>query len=144
MEEKRKIIGYATGVFDIFHIGHLNIIKNAKSMCDYLIVGVCTDELVLTLKGKPACIPFNERIEIISSIRYVDEAVPEIIDDKLEAWKKYRFNTIFKGDDWKGTTKWNELEKQFNEIGVSVVFFPYTSHISSTIIRNKLGDNKLL
>lgn len=141
-----KIIGYTTGVFDLFHIGHLNILRKAKEQCDYLIVGVTVDELV-SYKGKRAFIPYDERKQIIESIKYVDKVVPQVNMDKKEAWDKYHFDKIFVGDDWKGSDTWNHWEKIFKEVGVEVVYFPYTQHTSSTELRNALrilnnGDNK--
>lgn len=134
----RKIVGYTTGVFDLFHIGHLNILKLAKEHCDFLIVAVTTDELVLHRKNKKAVIPFQERFEIISSIKYADQVVVEDDLDKWAAWERYRFDVIFKGDDWKGTPLWNEYEKKFTEAGVRVVYFPYTQNTSSSLIREFL------
>ncbi len=136
---KRFITGYTTGVFDLFHIGHLNILKSAKKRCDHLIVGVTTDEEVLRIKGKKPIIPFNERIEIVQAIQYVDEALPENNVDKLLAWEKYRFNAIFKGDDWKGSPKWLCYEQEFAKLGVDVVYFPYTKGTSSTQLREVLS-----
>jgi len=133
-----RIVGYTTGVFDLFHVGHLNILKRAKEHCNFLIVGVTTDELVLQRKKKKAVIPFRERFEIISSIKYADQVVAEDNLDKWAAWEKYRFDVIFKGDDWKGTALWNEYEKKFAEVGVKVIYFPYTQNTSSTIIREFL------
>ena len=104
------IIGYTSGVFDLFHIGHLNILKKAKSMCDELIVAVTTDELMIHYKKKNAVIPFKERIEIVSNIKYVDKAVPQEDMDKIAAWEKYQFHKMFVGDDWKGTDKWISIE----------------------------------
>jgi glycerol-3-phosphate cytidylyltransferase len=130
-----KIIGYTTGVFDLFHIGHLNILKNAKSQCDYLIVGVTSDELSIINKGKNPIIPFKERMEIIKSIKYVDEVVPQESMDKYSAWKNLKFNKMFVGSDWKGTDKWKMLENQFREVNVEIIYFPYTEGTSSTIIR---------
>lgn len=127
-----KVIGYTTGVYDMFHIGHLNIIQKAKEQCDYLIVGVSTDELVRREKNKTPVIPFEERMRIVSAIRYVDEVVPQINKDKLQAWQKYHFNKMFVGSDWKGTSQWNEYEKQFYDVGVEIVYLPYTDGISST------------
>ena len=127
------IIGYTSGVYDLFHIGHLNILKNAKSMCDKLIVGVTTDELS-QYKGKKAIIPFDERIEIIRSIKYVDSVVPQENMDKVEMCKKIKASLLFVGDDWHNTPKWNEIEKDLSEIGVKVIYFPYTKGISSTKI----------
>lgn len=133
-----KIIGYTTGVFDLFHIGHLNVLKNAKKECDYLIVGVTTDEEVENVKNKKPIIPFEERIEIVKAIRYVDEVVPEHNTDKLAAWNTLKFNRIFKGDDWKGTPKWNYYENEFTKNGVEVIYFGYTKGTSSTEIRSVL------
>jgi len=131
------ILGYTTGVFDLFHIGHLNILKNAKAMCDKLIVGVTTDELV-AYKHKNAVIPFHERLEIVRSIRFVDAAIPQESFDKIEAWKKLRFDIMFVGDDWYGDSKWKDLEKQFEDLGVKIVYFPYTKNISSTLLNEVL------
>jgi glycerol-3-phosphate cytidylyltransferase len=131
------IIGYTTGVFDLFHIGHLIMLKNAKALCDKLIVGVTTDDLVL-YKNKHAVIPFSERLEIVRSIRYVDAAIPQNDMDKFSAWKKLKFDIMFVGDDWYNKLKWNEIEKQFKEVGVKIIFFPYTQGISSTLINETL------
>lgn len=131
------IIGYTTGVFDLFHIGHLNLLRKAKAQCDHLIVGVSTDDLVM-YKHKHAVIPFEERMEIVKAIKYVDEVVPQVNMDKMEAWKKLHFNVMFVGDDWKGTAKWNAYEKQFAEVGVKIVYFPYTKGTSSTLINDVL------
>lgn len=137
------IIGYTTGVYDLFHIGHLNLLRRAKEQCDYLIVGVSSDDLVM-YKNKHSVIPFEERIEIVRSIKYVDEAVPQLNMNKMEAWEKYHFNKMFVGDDWKGTEKWNRIESEMNSVGVEVVYFPYTKGTSSTLINQvliKLRDN---
>ena len=131
------IIGYTTGVFDLFHIGHLNLLRKAKEQCDHLIVGVSTDELVM-YKHKHAVIPFEERIEIVKAIKYVDEVVPQANMNKMEAWEKLHFNVMFVGDDWKGTPKWDAYEKQFAEVGVKIVYFPYTKGTSSTLINEVL------
>lgn len=141
MSIDKIIIGYTTGIFDLFHIGHLQILKQSKSMCDRLIVGVSTDELAFNLKGKSPIIPFNERFEIVQSIRYVDFAVPEIENNKISAWEKYKFDIIFKGDDWKGTERWLMLEKQFEMLGVKIHYFQYTQNTSSTIIREALNEH---
>tara|TARA_Y100000996_G_C22519807_1_gene641976 strand:+ start:300 stop:722 length:423 start_codon:yes stop_codon:yes gene_type:complete len=133
----KKVIGYTTGVFDLFHIGHLNILKKAKSMCDELIVGVTTDKLVLYKNKKPV-IPFKERIKIVESIKYVDKAVPQKNMNKILAWKEHKFNKMFVGDDWKGTDKWNELEIKFIKLNVKIIYFPYTKGTSSTLINNTL------
>ena len=138
------IIGYTTGVFDLFHIGHLNLLRRAKAQCDHLIVGVTVDELVL-YKNKHAVIPFEERIEIVRSIKYVVEAVPQVNMNKMEAWEKYHFNRMFVGDDWKGTEKWNRIEEEMRSVGVELIYFPYTKGTSSTLINQvllKLRDNE--
>ncbi len=132
------IIGYTTGVFDMFHIGHLNILKKAKENCDYLIVGVSTDELVLSEKNKTPIIPYEDRVEIIKSIKYVDKVVPQVNKDKLEAWRNLKFDRMFVGSDWKGTAVWNALEKEFRPLGVELVYFDHTDGISSTTLRDRL------
>ena len=138
------IIGYTTGVYDLFHIGHLNLFKNAKGMCDRLIVGVTVDELV-TYKGKESMIPFEDRIELVRSCKYVDAAVPQYNMNKLEACKKLGASYLFVGDDWYGTEKWNAYEKEFKEAGIKIIYFPYTQGVSSTRINEALkhvrGDN---
>lgn len=131
------VIGYTTGVYDLFHIGHLNLLKNAKGMCDKLIVGVTIDELV-AYKGKQAMIPFEDRIEIVRSIKYVDAAVPQYDMDKLAACKKLGAQVLFVGDDWYGTEKWRQYEAEFAEAGIRIVYFPYTQGTSSTQIRKAL------
>lgn len=135
----QKTVGYTTGVYDLFHIGHLNVLRRAKMSCDFLIVGVTTDELSYSRKNQYPVIPFNERVEIIESIKYVDKAVAQTTMNKMDAWEKYRFNRMFVGDDWKGTQKWNELEIMFAKVGVEIIYFPYTQHTSSTKLRKALG-----
>lgn len=134
---KKYKVGYTTGVFDMFHIGHLNILKRAKEQCEYLIVGVTTDELV-SYKNKKAIIPHEERMAIVESIKYVDQVVQQENMDKMEAWKKYKFDVMFVGSDWKGTDKWNEYERQFRTVGVDIVYLPYTHGTSSTQLRKLL------
>ncbi len=131
------IIGYTAGVFDLFHIGHLTLLKNAKGMCDKLIVGVTVDDLV-QYKGKKPMIPFEDRIEIVRSIKYVDAAVPQYDMDKLEACKKLGATILFVGDDWYGTEKWEKYEEEFAKEGISIVYFPYTKGVSSTKISEAL------
>ncbi len=131
------IIGYTTGVYDLFHIGHLNLLKNAKGMCDKLVVGVTVDKLV-TYKGKHAMIPFEDRIEIVRSIKYVDAAVPQYNMDKLTTCKELGATIMFVGDDWYGNKKWKQYEKDFAKEGIKIVFFPYTKGVSSTKITNAL------
>ncbi|RKJ05571.1 glycerol-3-phosphate cytidylyltransferase [bacterium D16-54] len=131
------VIGYTTGVYDLFHIGHLNLLKNAKGMCDKLIVGVTVDRLV-SYKGKQAFIPFEDRIEIVRSCRYVDAAIPQYDMDKLAACRKLGASLLFVGDDWYGSDKWKEYEKSFMQEGIHIVYFPYTKGISSTKITEAL------
>ena len=133
------VIGYTTGVFDLFHVGHVNLLRNAKSICDRLIVGVTVDELV-SYKNKQAVIPFEERIEIVRSSRYVDLAVPQNTMDKMDALHRYKFNVMFVGDDWYKTEKWEEFDHQFTEMGVKVIYFPYTKSTSSSLINSTLEN----
>lgn len=134
-----KKIGYTTGVFDLFHVGHLNVLKRAKLECDYLIVGVTSDELSMKAKNKKPIIPFNERMEIVEHIKFVDEVVPQMNYDKEEAWNNLKFDKMFVGDDWQGTEKWNKIEEDFAKFGVEIVYFPYTTHTSSSILRDVLS-----
>ena len=133
------VVGYTTGVYDLFHIGHLNLLKNAKGLCDKLIVGVTVDNLV-KYKNKSPVIPFEERIEIVRSIKYVDAAIPQEDIDKFEAWKKLHFDVLFVGDDWYNSDRWEEMEKKFKEVGVRIIYFPYTKGTSSTLINQTLLD----
>ncbi len=131
-------IGYTAGVYDMFHIGHLNVIKNAKALCDYLIVAVSTDEVVQKNKNKTTVIPYEERAKIVEAIRYVDKVVPQDaydIDSKIKAAIENKIDVMFVGDDWKGTDKWNEIEARLLKIGVEVVYLPHTDGISSTMLR---------
>ena len=132
------IIGYTSGVYDLFHIGHLNVLKRAKSQCDRLIVAVTSDELSLSRKGKAPIIPLEERMAIISELSCVDEVVVQANMDKFGAWERYQFNRMFVGDDWKGHPNWNALEEKFKPHGVEIVYFPYTTHTSSTKLREAL------
>jgi glycerol-3-phosphate cytidylyltransferase len=134
---KNKIIGYTSGVFDLFHIGHLNLLMNARSMCDQLIVGVTIDDLVL-YKNKRSVIPFQERLEIVRSIKYVDAAIAQDNMDKFKMWERLKFDVLFVGDDWFGTPKWEKIEERFKKVGVRVVYFPYTKNTSSTILNETL------
>ena len=138
---KKYKIGYTTGVYDLFHIGHLNILKRAKEQCDFLIVGVSTDELVQSYKNKTPVIPFAERMAIVEAIKYVDKVVPQTSMDKLLAWKELHFDAMFHGDDWKNSAMYDEYEKQFDAIGVTLVFLPHTQGISSTEITKKIQDD---
>ncbi|WP_160722257.1 adenylyltransferase/cytidyltransferase family protein [Bacillus sp. USDA818B3_A] len=139
MQQKPYKMGYTTGVFDLFHVGHLNILKQAKEQCEYLIVGVSTDELVLEYKKKQPVINFEERMEIVEGIKYVDKVIPQTNRDKFAAWEELKFDVMFVGDDWKGSTLFNDMEKRFKEVGVSIVYFPYTAGVSSTIVKQKIS-----
>lgn len=139
MSKKYKI-GYTTGVYDMFHIGHLNIIRRAKEQCDYLIVGVSTDENVQTYKHKTPVIPYEQRKSIVEAIRYVDQVVPQENMDKFSAWETYHFDAIFHGDDWKGSDMYNEIEAKLKAVGCEMVFLPHTDGISTSQIVQKVHD----
>ena len=139
MSEKKYKIGYTTGVFDMFHIGHLNILRRAKEQCDHLIVGVSTDGLVQEYKHKKPVVPFEERMEIVKAIKYVDEVVPQTTMDKYQAWEQLHFEAMFHGDDWKGSSLYEKYEEMFSKVGVELVFLPHTSGTSSTILSEKLS-----
>jgi glycerol-3-phosphate cytidylyltransferase len=134
----RPVIGYAAGAFDLFHIGHLNILMQASRHCDYLIAGVVSDEMLERTKGRRPVVPISERAEIVRHIDCVDQVHVENVPDKLETWRQLRFDVFFKGDDWRGTPRGVILEKQFSGVGVQVVYFPYTVHTSSTTLRAAL------
>lgn len=135
--DEKMIIGYTSGVYDLFHIGHLNLLKNAKTLCDKLIVGVSSDELV-AYKNKKAVINHQERMEIVRSIKHVDAVIPQDDLDKFKMWERLKFDIMFVGDDWFNSPKWKELDKQFKKVGVKIVYFPYTQSTSSTLINNTL------
>lgn len=136
----KKVIGFTAGTFDMFHIGHLNLIKNARSRCDYLIVGVNTDRLVRAYKEKNVIVPLAERIEIIRSLRFVDE-VMEVDDlDKKVSWNQKHYDLLFIGDDWKGNPRWEETAKEMKRYGVQTIFLPHTEGTNSTLLREKLGN----
>lgn len=135
-------VGYTAGVYDMFHIGHLNVLKNAKKYCDFLIVAVSTDELVQEYKNKTTIIPYDERYLIVEAIKYVDKVIPQMNMDKKAAAIKNNIDVMIVGDDWKGTEKWNNIEKELSEIGVDVVYVPHTEGVSSTMLRRKIKDKK--
>ncbi len=132
------LIGYTTGVFDMFHVGHLNLLRRAREQCDRLIVGVSTDEVVQEYKRHPPIVCFEERVAIVKAIRYVDEVVPQTSMDKFAAWQKLHFNRLFHGNDWKGSAMYNEVEAKLRAVGVDVVYFPYTQGTSSTLLAERL------
>jgi glycerol-3-phosphate cytidylyltransferase len=131
-------VGYAAGAFDLFHVGHLNILRHAKENCDVLVAGVVSDEMLRAVKGVEPVVPTAERAEIVRHIRYVDAVHIETVPDKLDTWKAVGFTHFFKGDDWRGTPKGELLEREFARVGVEVVYFPYTVHTSSTALRRAL------
>ena len=133
-------IGYAPGAFDLFHIGHLDLLRRAKECCDYLIAGVVSDEVLIAHKGVTPVVPLAERIEIVRNCRHVDAAHAATTDDKLEIWRDLRFNVFLKGDDWQGTEKGMRLERQFAEVGVEVAYFSYTQATSSSRLRRTLQN----
>lgn len=137
---KKYKIGYTSGVFDMFHVGHLNILQRAKEQCEYLIVGVSTDELVESYKHKTPIIPFQDRIAIVKAIRCVDEVVPQDTMDKMEMWNKVHFDVMFHGDEWKGTPLYNKYEEEFAKVGAKIEYLSHTEGISSTILRDKLNS----
>jgi len=137
---KKYKIGYTTGVFDLFHIGHLNILRRAKQQCEYLIVGVSTDELVMNYKNKKATIPFEERKQIVEAIKYVDKVVAQKDINKWTAWQENHFDVLFHGDDWKDSPLYNEIEEKFKTVGVDLVFFPYTKGTSSSELKQVLNE----
>lgn len=136
------VVGYAPGVYDVFHVGHLNILKHARSRCDYLVAGVLTDE-VAAWKGRSPIVPLIERLEIVRSVRYVDEVVVDHHLDKIKSWHEFPFDVMFKGDDWRGTPKAEHWERTLGEVGARVVYFPYTAHTSSTTLRQLISDRIL-
>lgn len=140
---KDKIIGYTTGVFDMFHIGHLNLLRQARQQCDFLIVGVSTDELVEKEKHKVPIISLEERVEIVKELKCVDMVVIQENKNKMEAWEKYHFHRMFVGSDWKGTVQWNTFEQQFKSVGVEIIYLQYTNGISSTVLAEKVKQHLL-
>lgn len=136
---KKYKIGYTSGVYDMFHIGHLNILRKAKEQCETLIVGVSTDSLVENYKHKTPVIPYEDRAAIVAACRYVDKVVPQRSMDKMEAWHHLHFDVMFHGDEWRGTELYNTYERQFAQVGAEIVYLPHTEGISSSILRDKHG-----
>jgi len=135
---KRRIVGYTSGVFDLFHVGHLRILRRAKALCDRLIVGVTVDELV-GYKNRKVVVPFEQRLEIVSGLKAVDLAIPQDDLDKFVMWKKLKFDVLFIGDDWYGTDRFRHFERKLKSVGVKIVYLPYTTGISTTGLKSKLG-----
>ena len=133
------VVGYAPGAYDLFHIGHLNVLRHAAENCDRLVAGVVSDEMLLRSKGRLPVVPLVERMEIVRNLRFVDDVHAEVLPDKVDTWRQVGFHVIFKGDDWRGTPKGDKLERDFAAVGVRVQYFPYTVHTSSTILRKALA-----
>ena len=142
MGNKKYRIGYTSGVYDMFHVGHLNVLERAKQYCDFLIVGVTTDALCFARKNKMPIINQEDRLRIVQAVRYVDQAIYQETMDKLDVVKKYHVDAVFVGSDWKGTPSWNQYEKEFSEYGCSVVYLDHTDGISSSILREKLNEQE--
>ena len=136
---KAPVVGYAPGAYDLFHVGHLNILRHAAAHCDHLIAGVVSDEMLVLSKGRAPVIPLAERMEIVRSLRFVDDVHAEVVPDKIDTWREVRFDVIFKGDDWRGTQRGAALERDLGAVGVRVHYFPYTMHTSSTQLRKALA-----
>lgn len=136
-------IGYAPGTFDLFHIGHLNLLRNARGHCDFLIAGVVSDEIALRAKGVVPVVPIADRLEILRCVRFVGAAYPHMVDDILAVWRELHFNILFKGDDWQGTAKGDRLERDLATVGVEVRYFPYTTTVSSTLLRRILQPRQV-
>ncbi|MCK9899967.1 cytidyltransferase [Parafrankia colletiae] len=134
------VVGYVPGAYDMFHIGHLNIIRRARDACDRLVAGVVTDDVVLAVKGRPPVVPLSERMEIVGSLRMVDDVVADPHRDKFDMWPTVRYDILFKGDDWRGTTRGRKLEADLSTVGARVIYFPYTIHTSSTLLRRFLSQ----
>jgi glycerol-3-phosphate cytidylyltransferase len=137
-------IGYAPGAFDLFHVGHLELLRRAKEHCDYLVAGVVADEVLIKQKGVAPIIPLSERLEIVRNVRFVNAAIPALTAEKVAIWKDLRFNVLFKGNDWQGTDKGNKLEREFAALGVEIVYFPYTLATSSSALRRTLQNIDIL
>lgn len=139
---KKYKVGYTCGVFDLFHIGHLNLLERCKEKCDCLIVGMCDDEYVRKIKGKEPIISEDDRLRILNALKCVDKAEKvdiETTNDKMVAWNQFKFDVLFSGDDWKGTERYLKTEEQFLKIGVAIEYLPYTQGISTTDIKNKMS-----
>ncbi len=139
-KSRHPVIGYVPGAWDMFHVGHLNILLRARERCDRLVVGVVTDDALYAAKSKNPMVPFEERMEIVRHLDMVDEVTTDFSSNKLEVWSRVGFDVLFKGDDWRGTPKGERLEQDMASVGVRVCYFPYTAHTSSTLLRSILSD----
>ena len=135
----KRIVGYVPGAWDMFHIGHLNLLSRSRGLCDYLVVGVTTDEELLRVKGRRPLVPLAERMEMVAAFSMVDDVVADYHTDKRDAWNRVHFDVLFKGNDWQGTAKGDALEAQMAEVGARVHYLPYTGHTSSTRLRALIG-----
>lgn len=140
----KKIIGYTQGTYDLFHVGHLNLLENAKRQCDYLIVGVNSDKLVQQYKNKTPVINDQDRARIVGSIKAVDKVYIANTLDKLKIAKMVDFDVIFIGSDWKGNERWNQTEKDLQKIGRKLVFLPHTDGISTTDLVAKISNERAI
>lgn len=140
MNQDSAIVGYVPGGFDMLHIGHLNILRAARERCDRLVVGVTTDEALIAMKGRAPVVPHHERMELVAHLRFVDDVVTDVSQDKREAWRRHPFDVLFKGDDWQNTVKGARLEHEMAEVGARVVYLPYTPSTSSTMLRQFLTN----
>ncbi len=140
---RRGLVGYAPGVFDMFHVGHLNLLRRASLMCDHLIAGVVSDDVALAMKGRWPVVPEAERLEIVSALSFVDEVFMETVEDKITTWRSVGFHVIYKGSDWQGTPRWIRLEREFAPLGVRVEYLPYTDHVSTTLLRGFVPGPRL-
>jgi glycerol-3-phosphate cytidylyltransferase len=138
--QPRGVVGYVPGAWDMFHVGHLNILLRAREHCDTLVAGVVTDEALAVAKGRLPIVPLAERMEIVRQCDLVDEVVTDFSSNKLEVWARLRFDVLFKGDDWRGTAKGDKLEADMASVGVEVCYFPYTAHTSSSLLRALLAE----
>lgn len=140
MTESKELLGYVPGAWDMFHVGHLNILLRAREQCDRLVAGVVSDEALLAAKGKQPVVPLAERMDVVRSMVMVDDAVVDYSSNKIEVWQRVGFDVLFKGDDWLGTPKGDRLIADMASVGVQVNFFPYTVHTSSTLLRSRLAS----
>lgn len=135
LDRSTRIVGYAPGAYDLFHVGHLNLLRRARLSCDHLIAGVVSDAVAFQQKGCWPVVPEEERLAVVAAMDFVDEAVMEVTTDKILTWRAARFDVVFKGDDWRGSAKWTALEAAFADVGVRVEYLPYTEHRSTTKLR---------
>lgn len=140
MSAAAPVVGYVPGAWDMFHVGHLNILLRAREHCDRLLVGVVTDEALYAAKSKYPVVPLEERMEVVAALDIVDEVTTDFSSNKLEVWQRVGFDILFKGDDWRGTAKGDKLEADMGSVGVQVHYFPYTAHTSSTLLRALLAE----